>query len=885
MLAGLLPVLDATSAPAQTVGSAIASDACTAAPATKATNGFAFPAWSDGAGWTNPDQYETIASGSVDLAGPAGVARTPVLIGRNASGFETYTWDDGYAPGGISGKAYNPTPGQWRQVFPSAGAEVQPFATADGWWDPAVYSTVQMADVDPRNAGDELVVRLSDGLAVYRWNTATSTWGRPTRTSVFSDADGWGQNGSATTLAGAGGAEYYSTITTGNLDGVGAREVIARGKDGIEVWSFDGSTLNRVPTGGEAILTDAEGWAAPQYYSTIRLADVDGNGRDELLARSSAGMTLYRYEPATRSWRQRETMTSWSDDAGWKSDSYFRTISVADVNGDGRADLVGRSSGGLDARTFVDGPDDGSWAPLAPPSGFSDAQGWTAAGNYLTVQPADVDPAPGTEMIGRADGGVISYALRNGAWTQVGGTMTDFSDTNGFGSQDPPGGGLPAGFRYDTIMPVRFDPKQPELVIGRGATGLITRRADGSSPSAPFPAYTDLSALVAAPDGTIDLGSTDDAQKRAFHHINTAALRTYFGAQSGSLIDQFRFPANSPVWPGLVGSLTSAQTTKVDNGASVFDPGDEALQAMNVPRATYNQVLQDTADWTSSVNEVSAHLLGTEGIKQFLTEGFLDQSNLVSSISANFDGNEALYAFFADLMWGLIGALGVVIIGLAPETAAVLAAVASVAGAGVAGAMGFFNPNGFADSKAAELEAKRVDTLCTANRFVDESYDQIVQDYGLLKTAGATFNESKLTAADYAKAVTAANRSQALWVWQQFGDAKPAVGVSNMWVGFCRPTDTTCKLDQSGTAETIWTDPASGVRYRLIGELPGSEGTDGNCEFDVLANTPDLKGLNPDKREWASPRHTAGPLIGEPFVDENTGIQGWNLGNKWCGTL
>jgi hypothetical protein len=44
---------------------------------------------------------------------------------------------------------------------------------------------------------------------------------------------------------------------------------------------------------------DAGGWTDPSQYATIQLADVDGDGRDELLGRSDAGL---RSTSSTRPW-------------------------------------------------------------------------------------------------------------------------------------------------------------------------------------------------------------------------------------------------------------------------------------------------------------------------------------------------------------------------------------------------------------------------------------------------------------------------------------------------------------------------------------------------------------------------------------------------------
>jgi hypothetical protein len=49
-------------------------------------------------------------------------------------------------------------------------------------------------------------------------------------------------------------------------------------------------------------LSDGAGWAQPQYYSTIQLADVNGDGRAELIARSPISVLTWGYDPSPQRW-------------------------------------------------------------------------------------------------------------------------------------------------------------------------------------------------------------------------------------------------------------------------------------------------------------------------------------------------------------------------------------------------------------------------------------------------------------------------------------------------------------------------------------------------------------------------------------------------------
>ena len=49
--------------------------------------------------------------------------------------------------------------------------------------------------------------------------------------------------------------------------------------------------------------SDTGGWTDPSQYSTIRLADVNGDGRDELLGRSSDGIEVHEFDTSLGQWR------------------------------------------------------------------------------------------------------------------------------------------------------------------------------------------------------------------------------------------------------------------------------------------------------------------------------------------------------------------------------------------------------------------------------------------------------------------------------------------------------------------------------------------------------------------------------------------------------
>src|SRR5204863_3379373 len=98
----------------------------------------------------------------------------------------------------------------------------------------------------------------------------TGSWQLLSTTGPFPD-NGCFSNGKCWTSA-----PYYTTIRYGNIDGSAGTSVIGWGGDGIEAWKWSGSgwtQLAGVPSFGDAA----------NALSGVRLADIDGDGRADLM--------------------------------------------------------------------------------------------------------------------------------------------------------------------------------------------------------------------------------------------------------------------------------------------------------------------------------------------------------------------------------------------------------------------------------------------------------------------------------------------------------------------------------------------------------------------------------------------------------------------------
>jgi hypothetical protein len=281
------------------------------------------------------------------------------------------------------------------------------------------------------------------------------------------------------------------------------------------------------------------------------------------------------------------------------------------------------------------------------------------------------------------------------------------------------------------------------------------------------------------------------------------------------------------------------------------------------------------------VTTLYPHLLGGQGVKQLIEDVFVTNAGEVGTIKAAFEGTDDLDVLVGDLLAAFIALLGTVDFGLSDVAEAALAGAASLAGAGVSGGFGYLNPNGAIDSTADALQNDMVDSFCGATAFVDQSFDQAVQDYGLLTTSARMVERSPSLATTYDDSKAAMVRGQQLWIWQQFGN-------DSFTLGWCDYEHwDTCELTDAIT----WTPPENPqIHYSLFLD----HCADGFFDPENDAKWAPFTALNPSRQAITSPRQTdtfydgsdfgTGPGTPPNGLDDGIiGIQGWHLNVEECG--
>ena len=131
-----------------------------------------------------------------------------------------------------------------------------------------------------------------------------------------------------------------------DLNGDGKADVCARGASGIICALSTGTGF------GTAFLalnqfTDAQGWNQVPLTGSLRLADVNGDGKPDICGRGTDGVECGLGNGDGTFATPQVWLTNFSDSNGWNQAQYGSTLMFADLNGDGKADVCARGASGI----------------------------------------------------------------------------------------------------------------------------------------------------------------------------------------------------------------------------------------------------------------------------------------------------------------------------------------------------------------------------------------------------------------------------------------------------------------------------------------------------------------------------------------------------------
>ena len=339
---------------------------------------------------------------------------------------------------------------------------------AGGWADNTTYPR-GVADIDGDGRAD-LIGFGSAGLFAALSN-GDGTFGE-----TFLAYNGFG----ASNAAGGWANDNLYPRTIADVNGDGLQDLIGFGSAGVSI------ALGQAPASGQAVAfgpatlayagfgaSDAAGgWTSADTYPRT-VADVNGDGRGDLVGFGGAGVYVALGQSDGSFGATQLALNGFgASDAGggWSSDDRFPRV-LADVNNDGRADIVGFAANG----TYVAlGQSDGSFGSMMlgiAGFGYADVGGgWSTADRYPRTL-GDVNGDGVADIIGfGGDGTYVALGRGDGTF----GDTTRLVDS--FGQSDA-GGGWSSNDRFPRFV-ADIDGDGLSDLVGFGGAGAYVARAN-----------------------------------------------------------------------------------------------------------------------------------------------------------------------------------------------------------------------------------------------------------------------------------------------------------------------------------------------------------------------------------------------------------------------
>lgn len=265
-------------------------------------------------------------------------------------------------------------------------------------------------------------------------------------------------------------ADQFETIQFADLNADGADDVCGRASDGLRcAYSNRSNGFGALVLMSGTFGNHAEWDDGNPYWRTIKLADLNGDRRADVCGRAARGMVCELNNGAVMDGNGAVWAAVVGDATGWHLPQYAHTLQFADMNGDGRQDLCGRGIAGMycgmsDGRgAFVD------FARSVRFDDFSDAHQWNQPRFYETIRLTDVDGDGLPDFCGRGLGGIVcGRSLR----TQDGTIVYRAAELRADGFGDDDGFGASQSL-WGTVQPARLDRLPGTEFCGRRTTGIV----------------------------------------------------------------------------------------------------------------------------------------------------------------------------------------------------------------------------------------------------------------------------------------------------------------------------------------------------------------------------------------------------------------------------
>ena len=233
-------------------------------------------------------------------------------------------------------------------------------------------------------------------------------------------------------------------------------------QDGLKsfVFSAPGSPL-------VANFNPAFGWVSQDVYPR-HVADVNGDGRADIVGFGTAGVWV-SYGSAAGTFSDASlAVANFGQNAGWATDNGFHR-ELADVNGDGRADILGFGyAGTLVSLARADGTYDNPTTGIAD---FGVNQGWANQNGFARTV-GDVNGDGKADIVGFGYAGtLVALGRGDGTFQPVKTALADFGVNQGWANDDQ---------FHRTLADVNGDGRADLVGFGYAGTLVALANADGT---------------------------------------------------------------------------------------------------------------------------------------------------------------------------------------------------------------------------------------------------------------------------------------------------------------------------------------------------------------------------------------------------------------------
>jgi predicted cobalt transporter CbtA len=265
-----------------------------------------------------------------------------------------------------------------------------------------------------------------------------------------------------------------ATVTR-NGDGTSSLAVGADGTDtasGVEQYQFsDGLYSFQFDQPGAVLVSNfgvgAGGWSSQNLYPR-HIADMNGDGYSDIVGFGQAGV-LVSFGSASGSFSGTGlVLANFGQASGWATDNQFHR-ELADVNGDGRADIVGFGyAGTLVSLAKADGTFTG---PITGVANFGADQGWATQDGFARTT-GDVNGDGKADLIGFGYAGtLVSLGNGDGTFQSVKLAIANFGVEQGWTNDNS---------FHRTVADVNGDGRDDLIGFGYAGTLVALAKADGT---------------------------------------------------------------------------------------------------------------------------------------------------------------------------------------------------------------------------------------------------------------------------------------------------------------------------------------------------------------------------------------------------------------------